>query len=150
MSSPYVRTTMKAFITTNAPTEKLVDLTSLFQEIKELMEDNDVPSDSPWLGIQFVGGDERPIGLAANNETGKYREDGAIFFHVVDVARIGNGDSLLTRGEALRTLIRGRRIGDILIESVTPMNFDSGATLQFEGGYMSGSFFCSYILDIDL
>lgn len=115
-----------------------------------MIADNGVSPDSPWLGIQFIGDDEVPIGLAAGNDVGKYRESGAIYFHVVDIARLGNGDRLLTRGEALRNLLRGQRIGSILIESVTPMNFDSGATLQFEGGYMSGSFLVSYINDIDL
>jgi len=150
MSSLAVRTQIKAFIAANAPTESVVDLTSLYQEIKELLDDSGIDPDSPWLGIQFIGGDERPIALAATNDQGKYREDGAIYFHVVDVARLGNGDSLLTRGETLRNLLRGRRIGDIIIESCTPMNFDTGATLQFEGGYMSGSFLVSYIMDIDL
>lgn len=150
MSSVYVRSQIKDFLSANAPTENVIDLTSLFQEIKELIEDQGLEPDSPWLGIQFIAGDERPIGLAANNDVGKYREDGAIYFHVVDVARLVNGDSVLTRGETLRNLMRGRRIGDIIIESVTPMNFDTGATLQFEGGWMSGSFIVSFIRDIDL
>lgn len=145
-----MRDQIKTFIADNAPSESVVDLTSLFEELKELLADFGVQPDSPWLGIQFIGSDEVPIGLAANNTTGKYRENGAIYFHVVDIARLGNGDGLLTRGEALRNLLRGRRIGDILVESVTPMNFDSGATLQFEGGFMSGSFFISYIRDLDL
>ncbi len=149
MSSAYVRTTIKDFIADNT-SESVIDLTSLFEEIKELLTDNDVQPDAPWLGIQFVGSDEIPVALAATNDQGKYRETGAIYFHVVDVARLGGGDSLLTRGEALRNLLRGRRMGDIIVDSVTPMNFDQGATLEFEGGYMSGSFIVGYQRDLDL
>lgn len=150
MSSTYVRDTLKTFIAAEAPTESVIDLTSSFQEIQELIADNDVQPDAPWLGIEFQGDDEVPVGLAANNTQGKYRELGAVYFHVVEVARLGNGDRLLTRGENLRNLLRGRRIGNILIESVTPMNFQQGATLQFEGGYMSASFIIGYEYEFDL
>jgi len=150
VSSTTVRTQIKSFLTTNAAGETQVDLTSDFQDFKELLTDSGVAQDAPFLGLQFIGDDEIPVGLAATNDQGKYRETGAIFFHLATVAKIGNGDSLLTRGEALRNLMRGRRIGSIIIESVTPMNFDSGATLQFEGGYMSGSFLASYQMDLDL
>lgn len=150
MSSPYVRTQIKNFLTTNAPGESQIDLTSRMEEIKELIAEAGIDPDAPWLGLQFIGDDEIPVSLSATNDQGKYRESGAIVLHCVSVARLGNGDSLLTRGETLRNLLRGRRINDILIQSVTPMNFDQGATLQFEGGWMSGSFFVSYIRDLDL
>jgi hypothetical protein len=149
MSSAYVRTQIKQFLADNS-SEDVIDLTSLFQEINELLADSGIQPDAPWLGVQFIGYEEIPIELPATNDQGKYRETGAIYFHVVSVAQLGNGDSLLTRGEALRNLFRGRRIGSITVESVTPMNFDSGATLQFEGGWMSGSFLIGYKRDLDL
>lgn len=150
MSSPYVRTQIKNFIEAEVPSEAVVDFTSAFEELKTLLSDSDVQPDAPWLGLQFIGDDEIPIALAATNDQGKYRETGAIYFHLCAIARIGVGDSLLTRGEVLRNLFRGRRIGDIIVQSVTPMNFDNGATLQFEGGYISGSFLMSYQRDLDL
>lgn len=150
ISSPYVRTQIKSFLSTNLASEDVIDLTSDFQTIKELVADSGIEPDSPWLGVQFLGDDEQPITIPATNDQGKYRETGAIYFHFVDVARLGNGDGLLTRGQVLRDLIRGRRIGSIIIESVTPMNFDAGATLPFEGGYMSGSFLVSYYCDFDI
>jgi len=150
MSSAAVRTLILNFLDLNAPSESVVDLTSQFGEIKEFIADVGVQPDSPWLGVQFVGSDEIPVELAATNVQGKYRESGVIYIHVVDVARLGVGAALLTRGETLRKLFRGTRIGSIIIESVTPLNFDGGATLAFEGGYMSGSFLMSYISDLDL
>lgn len=152
MSSVYVRDQIKTFIAANSA-EKVVDLTAAFEEIKELLVVEGVTTDAPWLGLQFIGDDEEPIALAATNDQGKYREFGSIFFHVCAIAQLGaaNGpNGLLTRGEALRNLLRGRHIGDIIIQHVTPMNFDSGATLQFEGGYVSGSFQVAYQRDLDL
>lgn len=149
MSSPYVRTQIKTFLAAES-NEDVIDLTALFDNLTDLIGDAGLQPSAPWLGLQFVGDDEIPIALAATNDQGKYRESGSIHFHVVSEAKIGVGDSMLTRGETLRNLFRGRRIGDILIDSVTPMNFDSGATLSFEGGYMSGSFFVSYRRDLDL
>lgn len=149
MSSVYVRDQFKTFLAAESD-EVVVDLTALFEDFRAMLADADVQPDAPWLGLQFIGDDEIPIALAATNDQGKYRETGAVYFHVCAVGRIGMADGLLTRGETLRNLFRGRRIGDITIDSVTPMNFDNGATLQFEGGYVSGSFLCSYRRDLDL
>lgn len=150
MSSTYVRTQIKSFLTANAPTETQVDLTALYQELKELIGDIPLGPEDPWLGLQFVGDGEIPVSTPAGNTTGRYRETGVFFLHFVSAAKLGVGTALLARGETLRNLFRGRRIGEIIIDSVSPMNFDSGATLQFEGGYMSGSFICGYRRDFSL
>jgi hypothetical protein len=150
MSSSYVRTTVKQFLTDEAPAENQIDLTALYKEVKEMISEAGLGPTDPWLGLQFIGNDEAPITIPATNSSGKYRETGVIFFHVVCVAKLGVGDAILARGETLRNLLRGRRIGSIVIESVTPMNFEAGATLQFEGGYMSGSFIASHERDLDL
>ena len=153
MSSVNVRTAIANFLAANAPTEKQIDLTAQYAELKELIEDAGLGPEESWIGLQFIGDDEIPITVPATNTQGRYRETGAIFIHVVEIAsklRLGGGNPLLTRGETLRNLMRGRRIGAILIESVTPMNFEAGATLQFEGGYMSGSFVASYQYDLEL
>ncbi len=149
MSSVYVRTQIKSFIDTNLSSENVIDESDIFQELHELLADNGLVEDAPWLGLEFFGGDELPIGLAATNVQGKYRESGSIQFNFYAIAKIGVGSSILTRGEALRDLLRGQRIGDILIESLTPMNLNRGE-LDFEGGYMSGFFLASYIRDLDL
>lgn len=149
MSSSYVRSTILDFIDDNS-NEDVIDLTSQYEEIKELISSNGVQPDAPWIGVQFIGYDEIPVGLAATNDQGLYRETGAIYIHVVDVARLGGGTALISRGEVLRDLFRGSRIESIVIEGVTPMNDEDGATLQFEGGYMSASFMVSYYRDFNL
>lgn len=150
MSSIYVREQVMDFIEDNLPGETLVDLTSDFQELKELLADNGLQPDAPWLGIDFIGADEEPASLAANGETGCYRETGAFQIHICTIARLGNGNSILTRGEAVRNLFRGKNINGVIIESMTLVNTNAGATLQFEGGYMSGTFIVSYIRDLNL
>lgn len=150
MSSEYVRTQVKAFVTAGAPSETLVDLTAAFDELRDFLGEADVQPDAPWLGIQFVGNNEEPVGLAATNVQGLYRETGTIQIHVVAAAALGVANGLLSRGTALRNLFRGQRIGSIQVLSVTPMNFDHGATLEFQGGYTSGTFTVAYRNDVAL
>lgn len=150
MSSLAVRTTIKNFITTEFPGEKLVDFTAQYAEMKELLQALNIGEEQDWLGIEFYGGEEEPITVPATNDQGKYREEGAIEFHIVTVAQLGAGDTLLTRAEALRDRIRGQRIGLVTITSMTTPNTGAGATLQFDGGFMSASFFASYEYEKDL
>lgn len=149
MSSAYVRDQIKDLLEDESA-ETVVDLTADFQEIKELLADNNVQPDAPWLGVQFLGDELLPISLAATNDQGCYRETGAVHFHVVAAAKIGVGDTIISRAELLQNLFIGRRIGDIVIDRLTMVNTDAGSTLQFEGGYVSGSFFVGYYRDLSL
>lgn len=144
-----MRTEIKQFLAANSA-ETVVDLTSQFEDLRQLLAELSIQPDAPWLGVSFIGSDEVPVSLSATNDVGLYRETGAVQLHVVSEAKIGVGDSLLTRGETLRNLFRGRRIGDIVIESVTPLNTEAGATLEFEAGYMSGTCIVAYYRDLNL
>lgn len=150
MSSSYVRTQFKDFLSTNATSENVIDLTGHYEEFQDLIESSGITSEDPWLGIEFIGSDEIPITVGSTNVQGKYRETGAVYIHVVDIAKLGVADILLSRAETLRNLFRGQRLGTIFIESVTPVNFAAGAALRFESGYMSGSFIIGYERDLDL
>lgn len=138
MSSKPVRTALREFLEDNV-TEPVVDLTGHFQELRTLLEEAEVGDDAPWLGVEFISGPEEPVSLTANNEQGLYREYGLLQLHICEAARLGAGVSLEDRGELLLNLFRGRRIGGIVVESVTPINTGPGATLEFEGGYVSGT-----------
>lgn len=146
MSSSTVRSTILSFLDANSD-EDFIDLTARFEEISEMIAGAGLEPSDPWVGVEFIGNDEVPITIRASNQSGKYRETGAIYLHVVAKARLGAGSGLLTRGETLRDLLRGRNISGIRIESVAPLNFGSGATLQFDSGYMSGSFLAAYEFD---
>ena len=146
MSSLSVRTQIKDFLEDESG-ETVIDLTTEFAEMRTLLTENDVQPDAPWLGLQFIGDEELPVSLAATNEIGLYRETGSIVLHICAIARIGVGDSILSRAEDLRNLFRGRRINNIIIEAVTPTNTGPGSTLEFEGGYVSGTVTISYHAD---
>lgn len=152
MSSAYVRTQIKNFIATNLPTENSVDLTNEFDTVGEMLVASGYHEyKDPWLGIQFIGSDELPVSISSTNLKGKFRETGSVFLHVVEPAkRTIATDNILTRGEALRSNLRGQRIGDIIVESVTPLNFEATSTLQFEGGFTSASVIVNYYRDLSL
>jgi len=150
MSSVAVRDAVLEFLEAESD-EDVVVLDADVDELKDLLAENSIQPDAPWLGVQFVGDGEEPVGLSADNTHGKYRERGGIYFHIVAAGTIGVGDSILSRGETLRNLLRGRRIdGEVVIESMSTVNFGNGATLEFEGGYVSGTFFITYHRDLDL
>jgi hypothetical protein len=137
---------MTDFITTNSSETEIIDLSVQYQEISQIVSG----PDTKWLGLEFFGDTEVPITVPATNTQGKYRETGAVYLHIVAPGELGAGSDILTRGEALRDILRGQRIESILIEEVTPLNYGSGATLQFEGGFVSASFLASYERDLDL
>jgi hypothetical protein len=147
MSSVYVRTEIQNFLDLNT-SEDYIDLSGQFSEIQDLVSESGLLPNDPWVGIEFVGNDEVPVTVGSHNSQGMYREIGAIYFHVVAPAGLGVQGAMLTRTEAIRDLLRGMRINNILIESVTPPTFDSG--LRFEGGYLSCSFFVSYEYEFNL
>jgi hypothetical protein len=138
-------------LTTTFPSEKVIDLSAQYADIEDMVAEAGITRDDIWLGLQFVGNDEVPISLAQGPTVGLYRETGMIYIHVVDLAKLGVGDAILTRAEAIRNLLRGTRIdGQIKIESVSPPNFGVGATLSFEGGYISATFMAAYERDLNL
>lgn len=153
MSSLYVVDEIKNFIETNLPSENLVDLSGQFEYMRDMLGKYGLNHTDSWLGVQFVGSDEIPVSLSANNSTGCYREVGVIYLHIVCPSqKIGIGTNpIRVRAEAIRNLFRGQRIGnDIIINSVTPPNFEAGGTLDFEGGYTSASVLVSYQRDLTL
>lgn len=147
MSSLAVRTGVLQFLEDNSA-ESVVDLTAQWQDLKPMLAENDIQPSAPWLGVEFVGDEEDPVSLSADNEKGLYREYGLVQLHVVAIGKIGAGADMINRAEALRNLFRGRRIGDIVVLSVSPLNTGPGATLEFEGGYVSGTVTVTYHFDL--
>lgn len=150
MSSSYVRTEIKNFLTANAPTENQVDLSGRYEELTDMLDDFSIGRNEPWLGIQFVPSIEETVSLNAGNTEGKYREIGLIFLHIVERSKPTVTDDILARAETLQSLLRGQRINDILIEGVSPANFEAGGTLQFDGGYQSAGITVNYQRDLSL
>lgn len=149
MSSSYVRTQIKTFLGTNS-SETIIDLSGRYETVEEVVEDAGIGRNDDWVGLQFIGNTEEPITVPAGNATGRYRELGSVFIHIVERVKPSVRDDILTRAETLRDLLRGRRINDIIIESMTPPNFEEGATLELDGGYQAGSFIVNYERDLNL
>lgn len=151
MSSKFVRDSILTFLETNLDCEKIIDLTAQFEQVEDLLDQYDLTLNDDWIGVQFVGSEEIPVSIQSQNQKGCYREIGAIFIHVVAVSRIGGHKDILTRAEAVRDLIRGRRINNsIIIEQVGPPNFGEGITLNFESGFTAAAITIFYRRDIDL
>jgi len=150
MSSSYVRTQIASFIAANLPTENLIDLSAEYETLQQVLSDNSLTYKDPWLGLQYIGDDETPITVGADNDTGKYREFGGVYLHVTAMSTSTAVNSILTRAEAIRDTFRGQRINDIVITSVTPPNFSRGATLEFDGGFTSAAIVITYERDLDL
>lgn len=148
MSSASVRTQVKAFLAANS-SETILDFTDIFGELNQVLANQtpEIQPGSPWVGIEFVAHSDEPVALAADNTQGLYREQGSIILHIAEEAKIGVGNVLLARAEVLRKLFRGRRIGNIVVEGVTPPNFGRGATLEFDGGYMACTVTVAYHAD---
>jgi len=150
MSSSYVRTQITTFIGTNLALETLIDLTGEYRDIDDVLSGASVTYKNSWLGIQFVGSEDIPINIGANNVAGCYREVGVVMLHVVSTAKASATSDILTRAETIRDAFRGQRINDIIVESVSPANFERGTTLDFESGWISASIIISYERDLNL
>ena len=143
MSSVSTRTQIKDYLAANT-SETTIDISGEFRELLDLMEAYSIAKDDDWIAIQFVGNSEEYISVPA----GCYREYGSIFMHVVAAIRIGSIDGILSRCETIRSLFRGKRINDIIIESVSPPNTEVGTTLEFDNNFISATFFMDYYRDI--
>jgi nitrous oxidase accessory protein NosD len=150
VSSSYVRTQITNFVGTDLASETLVDLTGVYDELQDVLNAVGVSYEDSWLGMQFIGNEELPINVGADNSQGCYREYGAVYLHIVAMATIGCHTGILSRSETIRNAFRGQRINDIIIENVSPPNFELGATLDFEGGWVSASVVVSYYRDYNL
>ncbi len=145
--SQYARTQIISHLEANSD-EDFIDLTAAHQELKELLADNNLQPDAPFVGLEFLGGDIIPVSLAATDKTGLYREIGSLEIHICQQAAMGAGQKILTRGEALQKLFFGRRLGDVVIDEVRQISTAEGSTLNFDGGYVSGTFQVGFYRDI--
>ena len=147
MSSSYVRSTIKSYFTTTFPSKVLVDFTAEERDMVEILRQYSLTRTSQWYGIQFIGSDEEPVSSTSTSTRGQYRETGSLFFHIIVPSGVNAATNIIANVETIRDAFRGRRISDIVIQSVTPVNTEEGSTLQFESGFTSGSFIVNYYYD---
>lgn len=150
MSSKYVRDQVKSFITSKFPTEKILDLSAEYLEFSDLMVQEGVGPDDTFIAIQFIGDRNTPMSIASTNTSGVFREVGAIFIHIVEPVQKGVIDNIVSRGDAYIEAFTSQRIGQVVMTDVNPLNTAQGSTLEFQGGYTSGSIYMSYYRDRNL
>jgi hypothetical protein len=150
VSSRAVRSAITGFFNSQISEETVFDLTGNFEVLEDALAEAGIGREDTWVGLEFIPGDEQPITVGAGNTKGKYRETGAVYINVVDIAKLGVSGSILTRAEAVRDKLRGQVISGVVVKSITPPNFGAGAAFNFEDGYMSCSFILEYYFDIDL
>ena len=151
MSSKYVREEIQTFIAANLPTDNIIpDLAAAYETLPDLLEKYSLDYKDSWIALQFIPSEEIPVSSASNNSKGCYREVGVIFIHVVSPAKDSALSEILDKSEEIRNAFRGQRINQIVIEGVTPPNFEAGATLQFEGGFTSAAIVVNYYRDLNL
>ena len=150
MSSLYVRGQITSFIGTNLATEKVIDLSGHYEDIRDILTAAGLTDSSNWLGLQFIGTEERAINVGADNSKGCYREFGSIYLHVVEPARLGVANAILTRATTIINAFRGQRINDMIITGLTPPNLEAGSTIDFEAGFSSASIIVDYYRDLNL
>lgn len=144
MSSKYVREQIKTYFGANSA-ETLVDISGENRALLDLATDKGITKDDDWVIIQFTSTIEEPISI----QTKCYREFGVVLMHVIAPIKINAfNDNILDRCEALMSVFRGKRINDIVIESVSPPNTERGTTLEFNNGFTSGTFFVNYYRDL--
>lgn len=144
MSSKYVRNQINTYLSANSA-ETFIDISGESRELLDLVADNSITVDDNWVGVQYAASIEEPISI----NSGCYREFGTILLHIV--APIGPNivySNILDRAESLQSLFRGKRINDIVIESITPLNTERGTTLEFDNSFTSGTFFVNYYRDL--
>ena len=144
MSSKQLRIDIKNYISANSA-ETVVDLSGEYRTLIKVAGDNSITPNDNWVAIQFLGSEEEPIDV----QNMCFREFGSIFVHVIAPIQPNVVENnLIDRTETLRALFRGKRINDIVIESVSPLNTEGGTTLEFDNSFTSGTFFINYYRDI--
>ena len=144
MSSKYVRETINQYLDDNS-TETFIDISGEYRELLDLVTDNGVTVDDNWVGVQFSASSEEPISIQAKC----YREFGIILMHVV--APVGPNviyTNIIDRAETLMGIFRGKRIGEIVIESIKHMNTERSTRFKFDKRFTSGTFFVNYYRDL--
>lgn len=150
MSSKYVRDTFTAFLVAQNPTEKVIDISAESDNLQDFLTLKGVKPSDNWVGILFIGAEESPVSIVADGTQGKYRETGVVEINVVAKARLGIGAAIISRADVIVNTLRGRRIGDIIIEGIVPPNFGTGGSIDFEAGMTSAIILISYKRDLSL
>lgn len=120
MSSKYVRNHLEGFLADNW-TDTKVYVVDDHEQISDIPANNT----EAWVGVEYVASVESVNCLPAN----MWNEVGTVFFHVV----IPNGwksSHAIEYGDKLQHLLRGQRLENLVIESVSPILSQSPPSIE--------------------
>jgi hypothetical protein len=139
MSSLDVRQAINAAVTAAAAPIPVHDLSD-FVSLEDALPD----TESEVVLVQYVVADETMASIGGRGNQG-WRQDGTVVLHYV-VPTGFDSEPVVTKGDAIREALRGRRLTDnITIESCEPFSdFGSGSTGLYGGawkGWASNMFY---------
>jgi len=138
MSSSYVRTQVKDYLTANwVGTNTFVDVSDF-----KTMKDLPVPPENVLM-VEFISQTESNISLGGGD---CYREIGIINGHILVPTGYSSTDALSVC-EQFRDLFRGKRINNMTIQAVNPPSNLNGVAISFEGIYSGWAIQLDYICD---
>lgn len=134
MSSGYVRLQINTFLEANWTT------TDIFY-VDDYDSIDSIPANNTdaWVGVEYPSSVEQVNSIPANF----WREDGDVLIHIVTP----NGwDSAtpVSYGDQLQQLLRGQRLGDVVIESVSPVTDASPPALELSSSWHGWAILVSY------
>ncbi len=138
MSTPTVRTAIMSEINTLTSLEVL--------NLSDWLNLSDLPvnDDEQIILVDFVASSERVTTIGGFDNLG-FVETGTVAIHWLCPTGF-DSDPILASAEALRLSLRGRRIAQIIVESVEPFQ-DSGSPVDIDGRWTAYSALLSYSLN---
>jgi len=120
MSSGLVRSQLEDFLADNW-TDTLFYIVDDHEDISTIPANNQ----EAWIGIEYASSSERVDSLPANF----WNERGIIFLHIVTPNGWASKHSIYL-GDKLQKLLRGVRIQELVIESVSPVISQSPPAIE--------------------
>jgi hypothetical protein len=134
MSSGYVRLQINTFLEANWTTTEIFYVDD-YDSIDSIPANNT----GAWVGVEYPTSVEQVNSIPANF----WREDGDVLIHIV-TPNGWNSATPVSYGDQLQQLLRGQRLGDVVIESVSPVTDASPPALELSSSWHGWAILVSY------
>jgi len=128
MSSGGVRAAIKAAFAAQFPTLKAYDLSD-YVSLSDLPNTVD---NEHYVVLQFIGGSDDVVSIGGEGNQG-WLESGVVAIHLMGQTGFDSAP-VIALGDQIRLAMRGRRLGDVLVESVTTFEDQTGNSVNLDGG----------------
>jgi hypothetical protein len=125
MSSGYVREKINTFLEANWTTTEIYYVDD-YDSIESIPANNT----DAWVGVEYPGAVETVDSIPANF----WREDGDVIIHIV-TPNGWNSLKPIQYGDQLQQMLRGQRLGDVVIENVSPVTDASPPALELSSSW---------------